>query len=114
MKTDRTELVGVFIPDVIKVDLSTAPARLPGGDGDNEGYHRLGIFESDVLFSFKSSHQHAFRVTDSEGNAIVDDVSDRRHHLPLFVASEYLFVPLEQEKVIGSQRVESTSKAGFS
>ncbi|MEZ5326622.1 MAG: DUF4331 domain-containing protein [Verrucomicrobiales bacterium] len=51
VQTDRTDLAGIFIPDVIKVDLSTVPARLPGGDGDDEGYHRLSIFGSDVLIS---------------------------------------------------------------
>lgn len=51
VQTDRTDLVGIFIPDVIKVDLSTAPARLPGAGNDDEGYHRLSIFGSDVLIS---------------------------------------------------------------
>ena len=29
--TNRTDIAGIFIPDLIKVDLSTAPARLAGG-----------------------------------------------------------------------------------
>ena len=31
IKTGRTDLAGIFIPDLIKVDLSTMPARLAGG-----------------------------------------------------------------------------------
>ncbi len=51
VKEDRTDLAGIFIPDVIKVDLSTGPARLTGGDGDDEGFHRLSIFGGDALVS---------------------------------------------------------------
>ena len=35
----------IYIPDVIKVDLSTGPARLAGEDG----FNRLGVFGGDVL-----------------------------------------------------------------
>ena len=55
--TDRSDLVGIFIPDLIKVDLSTAPARLAGGGADHSttpddaGFNRLGIFGGDVLIS---------------------------------------------------------------
>jgi len=55
--TNRSDLVGIFIPDLIKVDLSTAPARLAGGGAahpttpDDAGYSRLGIFGGDVLTS---------------------------------------------------------------
>ena len=55
--TDRSDLVSIFIPDLIKVDLSTAAARLAGGGAahpttpDDAGYHRLGIFGGDVLTS---------------------------------------------------------------
>ena len=54
---NRTDLVGIFIPDLIKVDLSTAPARLAGGGAahattpDDAGYSRLGIFGGDTLTS---------------------------------------------------------------
>ncbi|MCB1124652.1 MAG: DUF4331 family protein, partial [Verrucomicrobiae bacterium] len=48
---NRTDLVGIFIPDLIKVDLSTEAARLPGGNADDEGYSRLGIFGGDTLTS---------------------------------------------------------------
>ncbi len=37
----------IFIPDLIKVDLTTGPARLAGEDG----FHRLGVFGGDVLKS---------------------------------------------------------------
>lgn len=56
-ENNRTDLVGIFIPDVIKVDLSTAPARLAGGGADfaanpdDAGFSRLGIFGGDVLTS---------------------------------------------------------------
>lgn len=48
---DRTDLVGIFIPDLIKVDLSTAPARLTGGGSDDEGFSRLSVFGGDALTS---------------------------------------------------------------
>jgi hypothetical protein len=54
---DRSDLVGIFIPDLIRVDLSTARARLAGGGADHAsnpddaGFHRLGIFGGDVLTS---------------------------------------------------------------
>ena len=55
--TNRTDIAGIFIPDVIKVDLSTGPARLAGsGPGhatnpDDAGFSRLSIFGGDVLTS---------------------------------------------------------------
>ena len=55
--TNRTDIGGIFIPDLIKVDLSTAPARLAGGgashptNADDTGFSRLGIFGGDVLTS---------------------------------------------------------------
>lgn len=48
--TDRTDIAGIFIPDMIKVDLSTGPARLTGAIDDVD-FHRLGIFGGDVLTS---------------------------------------------------------------
>lgn len=49
LRTNRTDLAGIFIPDLIKVDLSTRPARLAGGTNpgaapDDPGFNRLGIF----------------------------------------------------------------------
>lgn len=54
---NRTDLVGIFIPDLIRVDLSTGPARLAGGGADfaanpdDHGFSRLGIFGGDTLVS---------------------------------------------------------------
>lgn len=49
----RTDLKAIFIPDLIKVDLSTGPARLAGGPGvpDDPGFSRLGLFGGDTLVS---------------------------------------------------------------
>jgi hypothetical protein len=57
IETGRTDIAGIFIPDVIRVDLSTKSARLAGGgpghatNPDDPGYSRLGIFGGDVLVS---------------------------------------------------------------
>jgi Domain of unknown function (DUF4331) len=48
--TGRTDIAAIFIPDLIKVDLSTTAARLAGNPND-PGYSRLGIFGGDVLHS---------------------------------------------------------------
>ncbi|MCF3651244.1 DUF4331 domain-containing protein [Synoicihabitans lomoniglobus] len=49
--TGRTDLVGIFIPDLLKVDLSTGPARLTGGGLPDEGHSRLSVFGGDALTS---------------------------------------------------------------
>ncbi len=57
IETNRTDISGIFIPDLIKVDLSTAPCRLAGGGAahptvpDDAGFSRLGIFGGDTLTS---------------------------------------------------------------
>ena len=57
IETNRTDIAGIFIPDLIKVDLSTGPVRVAGsGAGhptnpDDAGYSRLGVFGGDVLQS---------------------------------------------------------------
>jgi len=54
---NRTDIAGIYIPDLIKVDLSTPQARLAGGgpshptNPDDAGFSRLGIFGGDVLQS---------------------------------------------------------------
>jgi hypothetical protein len=53
LQTARTDLAGIFIPDLVKVDLSTGPAHLAG----NPSFNRLSIFGGDVL---KSSVQQGF------------------------------------------------------
>src|SRR5881296_586598 len=56
-ETGRSDIAGIYIPDLIKVDLSTGPCRLAGGgpnhpnNKDDAGYSRLGIFGGDVLTS---------------------------------------------------------------
>lgn len=56
-ETNRTDIAGIFIPDLIKVDLSTGPCRLAGNgtetgaDPNDAGFSRLGIFGGDVLTS---------------------------------------------------------------
>ena len=55
--TGRTDIAGIFIPDLIKVDLSTDVARLAGNGAsdaknpNDAGFSRLGIFGGDVLMS---------------------------------------------------------------
>jgi hypothetical protein len=51
--SNRTDIVNIFIPDMIKVDLSTPGARLTstGGDDPGSGFNRLSIFGGDVLQS---------------------------------------------------------------
>jgi hypothetical protein len=57
IETNRTDIVGIYIPDLIKVDLSTDPVRLAGGgpnhptNPDDPGFSRLSIFGGDVLVS---------------------------------------------------------------
>ena len=57
IETNRTDISGIFIPDMIKVDLSTPSCRLAGGGAshatvpDDAGFSRLGIFGGDVLQS---------------------------------------------------------------
>ena len=57
IETGRTDLVGIFIPDLIKVDLSTPPARLAGGgpadplNPDMVGFSSQSIFGGDTLLS---------------------------------------------------------------
>src|SRR5215469_12226570 len=49
----RTDLASIFIPDLIKVDLSTPGVRLTntGGDDPETHFARLSVFGGDVLFS---------------------------------------------------------------
>jgi hypothetical protein len=56
LQSGRTDLAGIFIPDLIKVDLSTGPARLSGNPKDPM-FNRLSIFGGDTL---KSTVQQGF------------------------------------------------------
>jgi hypothetical protein len=54
--TNRRDIAAIFIPDLIKVDLSTERARLAGSGSagsnpDDAGFSRLGIFGNDTLTS---------------------------------------------------------------
>jgi hypothetical protein len=63
-ETNRTDIAGIYIPDLVKVDLSTNKARFAGagaGDPNNPddaGFSRLSIFGGDVL---KSNIQDPFK-----------------------------------------------------
>ncbi|MEY2606277.1 MAG: hypothetical protein QOH31_4093, partial [Verrucomicrobiota bacterium] len=47
LQTNRIDLASIFVPDLIKVDLSTGPAHLAG----THSFNRLGIFGGDTLTS---------------------------------------------------------------
>jgi hypothetical protein len=55
--SNRTDLVGIFIPDMLRVDLSTGPARLAGGGAsfpaypDDKGFSNQSVFGGDTLQS---------------------------------------------------------------
>lgn len=57
IENNRTDLAGIFIPDLIKVDLSTGPVPLAGGGPshpttpDDPGYSRLSVFGGDTIMS---------------------------------------------------------------
>jgi Domain of unknown function (DUF4331) len=57
VETGRTDIAGIFIPDLIKVDLSTDRCRLAGSgtqqgvNPDDPGFSRLSIFGGDTLIS---------------------------------------------------------------
>ena len=63
LESNRTDIAAIYIPDLIKVDLSTPGCRLAGGgrnhptNPDDPGYSRLGVFGNDVL---KSNIQDPF------------------------------------------------------
>ena len=63
-ENNRTDIAGIYIPDLIKVDLSTIKARFAGGGADHPtnpddaGFSRLSIFKGDVL---KSNIQDPFK-----------------------------------------------------
>jgi hypothetical protein len=56
-ETNRTDIAGIFIPDMIRVDLSTGPCRLAGAGANNSsnpddpGFSNLSIFGGDTLVS---------------------------------------------------------------
>ena len=67
IETNRTDIAAIYIPDLIKVDLSTSGVRFagrgpqqdpnnPDPNFDDLGFSRLSIFGGDVLDSFISGH----------------------------------------------------------
>jgi len=60
--TNRADIAAIFIPDLIKVDLSTDPVRLAGNgptdanNPDDAGFSRLSIFGGDILESRAAGH----------------------------------------------------------
>jgi hypothetical protein len=99
-ETNRTDIAGIYIPDMIKVDLSTPSCRLAGGGPghpttpDDPGFSRLSIFGGDVL---KSQIQDPFQnggfipggwpngrrfgddVVDIAVTAVISDLRDPRN-----------------------------------
>ncbi len=65
--TGRADIAAIFIPDLIKVDLSTDPVRLAGnGPGaannpDDTGFSRLSIFGLDIQQSRAAGHPFRLR-----------------------------------------------------
>ena len=57
IESNRQDLAGIFIPDILRVDLSTPVARLAGGGSghattpDDPGFSRLSVFGGDTLLS---------------------------------------------------------------
>jgi Domain of unknown function (DUF4331) len=58
----RADIAAIYIPDLIKVDLSTGPVRLAGNgpgtgnDFDDSGFSRLSIFGGDIQQSAAAGH----------------------------------------------------------
>jgi Domain of unknown function (DUF4331) len=85
-QTDRTDIAAIYIPDLIKVDLSTPGVRFAGGgpnhptNPDDPGFSRLSIFGGDVLVS--QIPGHPFNIGGSvpggwpNGRRFGDDVLD--------------------------------------
>ena len=64
IEMNRTDIAAIYIPDLIKVDLSTQGARLAGrrrlsrtlrSNPDDPGFSRLSIFGNDVLLALPGS-----------------------------------------------------------
>ncbi len=88
-ESGQDDLVAIFIPDLIKVDLSTGPARLAGGgpfhptNPDDDGFSRLGVFGVDPRFPERGPDVLHSRLTGGpvpggwpNGRRFGDDVVD--------------------------------------
>jgi hypothetical protein len=58
--TGRSDLAALFLPDVLRVDLSTGPVRLPG----QSGFSRLGFFGGDTAGAVSSGWPNGRRPGD--------------------------------------------------
>jgi hypothetical protein len=105
-QTNRTDIAGIYIPDMIKVDLSTDAARLAGsGAGhpinpDDAGFSRLSIFGGDVLLSkIQNPFQNGGLIPGGwpNGRRFGDDVLDIAVSALL---SDLRVVPLDPQKII--------------
>jgi hypothetical protein len=95
IETNRTDIAAIYIPDLIKVDLSTQGARLagrgpqpdpqpdpPDPNLDDPGFSRLSIFGGDTLPSGTFTPAHPFNIGGSvpggwpNGRRFGDDVVD--------------------------------------
>ena len=72
--TNRTDIAGIFIPDVIKVALDTAPVPL-AGDADEEDFHRLTVFAGDAG-GWPNGRRFGDDVVDVAVCAIASDLRD--------------------------------------
>ncbi len=88
----REDLAGIFIPDVIRIDLSTPAARLAGGgpnhptNPDDPGFSRLSVFGGDTLMSrltggpvaggWPNGRRFGDDVVDIGVTAVINDLAD--------------------------------------
>ena len=66
--TGRSDLAAIFLPDVVRVDTTTAPVRLPG----DTGFSRLGVLGSDLTSGAGGPRAGGW----PNGRRIGDDVVD--------------------------------------
>ncbi|HRI15103.1 MAG TPA: DUF4331 domain-containing protein [Verrucomicrobiota bacterium] len=66
--TGRTDLASIFIPDVVRVDTTTSPVRLPG----QSGFSRLGVLGADTTTGNGGPRSGGW----PNGRRIGDDVVD--------------------------------------
>lgn len=74
LRTNRTDIAGIFIPDVIKVDLTTDPVPLAGAT-DDDGFSRLSVFGGDSG-GFPNGRRFGDDVVDIAVCAILSDLRD--------------------------------------
>ncbi len=111
IETNRSDIAGIYIPDVIKVDLSTTPAKLAGGDSshptnpDDSGFSRLSVFGGDVLTSSVQSGLPGFPTGTipggwPNGRRFGDDVLDIAISAVISdLRSDPLFIQIASDKV---------------